>query len=66
MSPDAVTWSRETVDEPLPLSYLNPAYPRVYFVNGRLHIWFTDRFETTVPSGGTRELAYLNYGLIQW
>ena len=55
MSPNAISWTRQTVEEPLPLSYVNPAYPRVYYVNGRLHIWFTDRFETNLPAGGTAE-----------
>jgi len=65
-SSDAIHWTRETPDAPLPLEYVNPAYPRVYYVYGRLHIWFTDRFESTMPDDSKRDLAWLNFGLIDW
>lgn len=65
-STDAVNWERQTPDEPLPLSYVNPGYPRVYFVHDRLHIWFTDRWTTILPDDSERELAWLNYGIIDW
>jgi len=65
-STDGDHWQRETPDEPLPLSYVNPAYPRVYHVNGRLHIWFTDRWPTVMPNGSEQDLAWLNYGIIDW
>jgi len=65
-STDAVNWDRQTPDEPLPLSYVNPGYPRVYYVHDRLHIWFTDRWTTTLPDDSERDLAWLNYGIIDW
>ncbi len=65
-SENAIDWIRATPDEPLPLSYVNPGYPRVYFVNDRLHIWFTDRWPATLPSGQEHDLSWLNYGIIDW
>lgn len=62
-STNFAAWERQTEGAYLPLGYANPAYPRVYYVHGRLHIWFTDRWAT---DGSAEDLAWLNYGIIDW